>query len=314
MNTPDLSGALQGLRALDVSDLAPYKAAVAAGQQVGWGYYFPYLLARDKPGRSAVLVGTDNGSLCVFEWKTGEDGPRLDLLFPPTPLDMPALERALERANDFNGDHTAKVMRIDEKDAGIMASASSLRLRERRSQYLFAPATYDELGGRQLRTLRRQVAAFEGLADVEIVPYAPAHEPACLELLRHWRREHRAAHGTAGGAGTTARAIELTRLFGDPDLRGELVFVGGRLAAFAFGGEIRPGVACFFEAKSDASVPGLAYAHRRSFLLSLRDFDVVNDGSDTGRPGLRQLKDSFRPVAMHAEYRATQRRAGSARR
>ena len=90
--------------------------------------------------------------------------------------------------------------------------------------------------------------------------------------------------------------------------------MGGQLAAFAFGGEIRPGVACFFEAKSDGSVPGLAYAHRRNFMLNLQDYDVVNDGSDTGRPGLRQLKDSFRPVAMHAEYRATQRRRDSAQR
>jgi hypothetical protein len=89
-----------------------------------------------------------------------------------------------------------------------------------------------------------------------------------------------------------------------PDVTGQLVFVEGRLAAFAFGGEIRPGLACFFDAKSDPSVPGISYAHRRSFLLSLAAFERVNDGSDAGRPGLRQLKDSFRPVAMHAEYRA----------
>lgn len=307
MTAPELSGPLQGLKTLDLADLAAYKVAVAAGEQVGWGYYFPYLLARNKPDRCAVLCARDGGSLCVYEWTSGEKGTRLDLIFPPTPLELPALARALERANDFNGDRSAKIKRIDEKDAAALAAVKTLRLRERRSQYLFAPATYEDLGGRKLRTVRRQVADFAEVEDVEIVAYAPEHEAACSDLLRAWRKEHRAAHGTAGGAGTTARALGMTAVFGDPDLRGELVFVGGRLAAFAFGGEIRPGVACFFEAKSDATVPGLAYAHRRSFLLALRDFDLVNDGSDTGRPGLRQLKDSFRPVAMHAEYRATQR-------
>ena len=45
-----LSGVLQGLTTLEVGDLARYKAAVAAGQQLGWCYYFPYLLSKDKAG------------------------------------------------------------------------------------------------------------------------------------------------------------------------------------------------------------------------------------------------------------------------
>ena len=140
-----------------------------------------------------------------------------------------------------------------------------------------------------------------------MVAYSTAHKEACLALLRRWRNAHREAHGSAGGASTTARAIELADTLASRDLRGELVFSKEELVAFAFGGEIRPGVASFFDAKSDPSIPGLSYAHRCSFLLNLREFERVNDGSDTGRTGLRQLKQSFRPVAMHAEYRANQR-------
>ncbi len=66
-----------------------------------------------------------------------------------------------------------------------------------------------------------------------------------------------------------------------------------------------------FEAKSDTSVRGLSYFQRHSLLSKLRDFDLVNDGSDAGRPGLRQLKNNFRPVEMHVEYRGTQNRAKS---
>jgi hypothetical protein len=72
------------------------------------------------------------------------------------------------------------------------------------------------------------------------------------------------------------------------------------------GGEIRPGLACFFERKCDTQVRGLSYFQFRRLLTQLRDFDLVNDGSDAGSAGLRQLKQSFRPVAMHAEFRATQ--------
>ena len=90
-------------------------------------------------------------------------------------------------------------------------------------------------------------------------------------------------------------------------LRGEVVLLDGTLSAFAFGGEIRPGVGCFFEAKCDPGISGLSYFQRYSFLSKLTEFELVNDGTDVGRPGLRQLKTSLRPHEMHTEHRATQR-------
>lgn len=54
---------------LKVEDRTRYRAAVIAGAQTGWGYYFPYLLLQDKPGRSTMLIAEDGGSLCVFRWK-----------------------------------------------------------------------------------------------------------------------------------------------------------------------------------------------------------------------------------------------------
>ena len=300
MSSMSGSSATQDLREIDLTDLARFKAAVTAGEKLGWAYYLPYLLSKRKPGREAVLIGSENDTLCLYQWTADDDGEHLDLLFPPLPFDATAMRRALERCNDHNGDRSARVMRIDEKDAPAVEATGGLRVKQRRSQYLFAPSTYVDLGGRRLRTVRRHVALFDEIPDVRVVPYTSDHEDACRALLKQWKREHRAAHGTAGGAGTTTRTITLAG--------GELIHVGERLVSFAFGGEIRPGVACFLDAKADASVPGLTYAHRRSFMLALSGVELVNDGSDTGREGLRQLKDSFRPVAMHAEFRASQRR------
>jgi hypothetical protein len=308
MTAPELTGALEGLKALDVADLARFKAAVAAGRQDGWCYYLPYLLARNRRDRRAVLVAEDNGSLCVYFWRLRESGPRLDLYLPPIPLNVAVLDRCLERANELNGDRSARILRIDDREASVLSERGRLRLEPRRSQYLYRPDAYADLGGRKLRTLRRQCALVEGLPDLEVAPFSAEHADDCHALLRRWRTAHRAAHGDAGGAGAARRAIDLAGRFPDSDLRGEMVRVDGRLVAFAFGGEIRPGLGCFFEAKADTSVPGLSYFLRRSFLLRMRDFEIVNDGSDQGRAGLRQLKDSLRPVAMHAEYRGRQRR------
>jgi len=307
LTTPETSGALRGLKILGLGDLARYKAAVEAGQQVGWGYYFPYLLSRNRPGRSAVLLTEDEGSICVFLWRDGDSGPRLDLYFAPIPVHLPALERCLERANEFNGDFSARILRIDTKDTDVLSGLRHLRVKERRLQYIYGPRSFADIGGRKLRTLRRQVALVEELPNVEVQSYATDHAEACHALLRRWRKDHRASHGSAGGVGTTGRALDLLGQLSETDLRGEVVLVNGDLAAFALGGEIRRGVGCFFDAKCDKDVPGLSYFHRRSFLLRMQEFDLVNDGSDTGRAGLRQLKDSFRPVEMHAEHIGTQR-------
>ncbi len=311
MTVPQLSGALDGLKPLEISDLPRYKHAVENGQQMGWGYYFPYLLTYNRPERSAALLAEEDGSMCIFIWRQTESGPRLDLALAPTPMNVSVLERCLERANDFNGDYSARVLRIDAKDVDAVSSVRQLRVKQRRMQYLYAPKTYTELGGRKYQTIRRNVVRVEALPEIEVVPYTVSHAEACRELLRRWRRRHRQTSTTTGAVGMSRRGIELAGILSEKDLRGEVVLIDGRVSAFAFGGEIRPGLACSFDRRCDPDVRGLSYFHLRSFLLKLLDFEVVNDGSDAGRSGLRQLKDSFRPIDMHAEYRATQLKPGA---
>jgi hypothetical protein len=305
---PQTNEVLNGLEMIGPQHRIRYCKAVQSALAMGWGYYFPHLLAHNKPGKSAILITEEQGSMCVFRWTKKGNSPRLDLYLPPVPFQAEVMQRCLERANEYNGDRSAQIMRVDTRDATLMEADGSLRIRPRREQYLFVPANYESLAGKQLYTIRRNVAQVEKLGEVRVAPFAAEHATACLELLTHWKQQHQEAHGTAGGAGVSKRAIELACDPRNTDLRGELVFIDGKLVAFAFGGEIRPGLACSFDRKCDTSIRGLSYHHFRSFLLRLGDFDLVNDGSDTGRGGLRQLKESFRPVNMHTEYRVSQKR------
>ncbi len=307
--TPQLTGPLEGLKLLDVDDLREYGAAVNAGSQVGWKYYFPFLLSLNRRKERAMLYARDAESACIFSWQIEDAKPRVDLYVAPAPMSIPVLRRCIDRANEFNGDFSARVMRIDAKDVDAVAAAG-IRVRPRKSQYVFSPSAYTDLSGKNLYTIRRNVASVERLPDVQVMPYSAAHRDACLALLEQWKKAHRATHGTLGGTSTSRAAIELAGTLPEAVLRGEVILVDGRLAAFAFGGEIRPGLACSFERKCDSAVRGLGYFQLRSFLLRLRDFERVNDGSDAGRAGLRQLKDSFRPVEMHGEYRGHQPERG----
>lgn len=306
MKFPAMNGPLEGLKVLETDDLSRFRKAVEHGQQNGWKYYFPYLMSLNRPGRSAILIDEDEGSICIFIWKILDAVPRLDLYLAPTPMNINVLSRCLERANEFNRDASARVLHIDEKDIDSV-SAANIQVREHKSQFIFDPKIYGTLAGKQLYTVRRNVSRVEKLPELEVKPYSIEHAEACHNLLEKWKTAHRAVHGTMGGVGTSRRAIELTKILPVDVLNGEVVFIDGQIASFAFGGSIRPGLACSLERKCNTGIRGLSYFQFRSFLNKNQDFELLNDGSDTGRDGLRQLKDSFRPVTMHKEYRGRQR-------
>src|SRR5688500_15166679 len=142
-----LTGALAGLELLKAEDRTRYRAAIEHGGQMGWGYYFPYLVVQNKPGQSAMLIGEDSNSLCVFRWRLEGGDPQLDLYLPPIPFDPAVLRRCLERADEFNGDRSARVVRVDAQDAAALENDKTLRVRPEREQYIFAPKQYQSLAG-----------------------------------------------------------------------------------------------------------------------------------------------------------------------
>ena len=303
---PSRNGVLKGLKTLESSDLPRWKRALQSGGESGFGCYFPYLLAHQRPGKATLLVTEDDGSLCTFIQRDRKRGSRLDVFLNPIPMNVSVTRRCLERANEFNGDRSARILRIDGKDAALAKQVPRLKVRVRRKQYVYAPRSYADLSGRKFRALRNHVDQARQLPDLEVVPYTASHAGACRELLRKWAQRYRAMFGKSGGAGISGRALAQTEALSAPDLMGEVVLLGGRVVAYALGGELRPGVACFLDAKCDLDVPGLGYFQRYHFITKLNGFEQVNDGSDARRPGLRQLKNSFRPIEMHPEYRGRQ--------
>jgi len=169
--SPELSGALAGLEVLDLSHLPRFKRAVDAGRQVGFGYYLPHLLSQNRRGRSVLLLGEDEGSICIYRWRRQGTRVQLDLATAPTPLVPQVLSRCLERANDYNKDRSARVLRIDAQDVAAASELPHLRIRQRKSQYLYAPKDFRDLAGRRYRTLRRNVVSVQKLAGLEVVPY-----------------------------------------------------------------------------------------------------------------------------------------------
>ncbi|MGD8909002.1 MAG: phosphatidylglycerol lysyltransferase domain-containing protein [Chromatiales bacterium] len=300
------SSALLGLKAVSLNDFSDYASVLQESKPTGSSYYLPGLLSYHRPGHREILLAEDEGSICIYRWESNQGLEHLDIYLAPTPMNTSVLRRCVERVNDFNQDRSARIFRIDEADAKAVASIG-FRIRKRREQYIFEPRKYSELGGKELYTVRRNVSRIEKLGDVRIETYTPEYAESCHALLKDWRSNHRERHGSAGGYGSSKRIIDLAGHLPESALTGQVVLINDQLVAFSFGGRIHSKLACSLERKCVNQFTGLTYFQLRNFLLHLSDYQQVNDGSDAGRPGLKQLKDSFRPVGMHAEYRGYQK-------
>jgi hypothetical protein len=305
----DESSPLSGLVRASTKRYAHYAKIVEVGQPTGSSYYYPGLIVYQRKNRRAILLDQDDGSVCIYRWQVSKDKPRLDLYLAPKPMNRSVLRRCIERANDFNSDQTARILRSDQKDIDIVSSLG-FKLQKRRQQFLFSPSDYRDLNGTKLKTVRRNIATINDLSGVEVRRFQTSDRDACHKLLNTWVDTHRDRQETSGELGYAHRMIKLAGKLPEKVLMGHVALIDGKLVGYSFGGSIHSGLACYYDTKCDPTIKGLTYFMRRNFLLEMSDYPLVNDGSDGGRESLNQIKQSFRPVAMHQEYRGYQQLAG----
>ena len=116
----EFTGALSGLRRLELSDLQTYKEALNQVNRICWQQYFPFLYFRYVLSRKDdMLISKVDGSVCIFLLKKSANGvPRLYLFFLPMPMNEQALELGLERVREFNKSKKAVIYWVDEEDIG----------------------------------------------------------------------------------------------------------------------------------------------------------------------------------------------------
>ncbi len=298
---------LTDLKPLQITDLSAFKSAITAGQQQGWAYYFPFLLfVRYGAENSQMLWTEDEGSLCLFVRQTGKKN-RLHLYFPPFPANDAALQRCLERANEYNREHSTWIYWIDEDNADQLHRLKSLRLQRRNPQYLYRPRDLADMSGSTYRTLRRNISLGRRMTDIDIQPYHLEDAPECRQLLEHWgKTQGQGLTGTFYQRRYALNCFQLAPQFQEQDLRGLVFRVNGQVRAFAFGGEIRPELGCSLLTIAAPDVTCLSYVVRHHFLSGMTNCLVVNDGSDGGQDGLREMKVRFRPCGLHNTFKAKQ--------
>jgi hypothetical protein len=174
-------GSLAGLQPLTQEDIPRFKEALAAGQQLAWGFYVPFMLSVNRSPRRALLWTMDEGSLCLFN--LSKDTPsHLDLYAPPFPANDRVLRRCLERADDHNGGRATRIYWIDEKDVVSVKDLGRFHIRIKEHEYIYSPRELMDLSGGGYRTVRRNVNRVAELHDLAWRPYRQEDAAACLRL------------------------------------------------------------------------------------------------------------------------------------
>ena len=301
------SAALNGLSRFQATDHTLVQDAVSRAEVTGWSYYFPYLLFFSQlSGRERVLFEVEHDALLVYRLSERSSGAVLSLLVPPFPFEPKALERASTRMKDFNAGGQQRISRVPESMAGAIAR-SGFELRFNADEYLYDGAQVREMAGSQFGALRRKIGKYEP-DSFHVRPYTQSDRSGCKALLQDWRTTMSERGIKLGPYRSYARrCLDEAETLGEDVLRGEVIEIDGAIGAFTFGGAIEQETVSLFITISDHRHPGLAYLQRQRFISGTPDTRYFNDFVDSNRPGLAQMKRTFRPVRMQPLFSARRR-------
>ncbi len=293
--------ALAGLGPIRLEDAPRLAAAAEAGGVVSWSHFFPYLhlSGRRTTGRRLLHEFVDDSAL-VYRVERRNGTERLTLLLAPFPFSLPALQRARERMRLFNGRWGARIIRMQQSEA-LLVAREGFEIHHHSDEYIYDADAVRRSAGSAFATLRRKIARYAATASVR--PYQAEDEPACRALLDAWRAELREMGVIVGPYYRYTRTCLAEHdTLASSQLFSQVIEVEGEIAAFSFGGGITPTHASVFITVSDRRHPGLAYFQRKSLIESLSGYRYFNDFNDSNRAGLKQMKRSFRPAQMHGLF------------
>ena len=295
----------------DAEPIAPrhtrrLRTVFSSAAKQAWCYYPVFMCCYSLPPGRRVYVIERDGAVWLPIRRETRDGPQVDLLVPPVPFSLDAVESFAEEAGR-DSPRPLRVQWVDGSDARQM-TAGAFSLRPKGAEYVYDPRQLAAAKGRAYRDVRKRVNGVRRLGSTRLREMNAGDGAACMELLEYWRRRRGRRNGFLLDWGYTRAAIERYGQWQPDELQGWVFDLGGRVAGFAMAGGITEDTASFFILKTDPDIAGLAEYMRWEVCRALSGFRRVNDAGDLGLPGLRRHKRKLRPVELLPVYAATARR------
>ncbi len=165
--------------------------------------------------------------------------------------------------------------------------------------YIYSRTALEQLRGRAYQAKRNHINQFQRLYKYDYQPLTPQHFSDCLELCSKWAERHDV---TPEEQDSIERAFEN---FEELGLRGGVIIIEGRVAAFTYGSAISHTIFCTHAEKCDTQYTGIYATINALFTASLPpQYTLINREEDMGIEGLRTAKLSYHPTTLQKKYTA----------
>jgi len=235
-------------------------------------------------------------------------GNRHSYLYPPGSGDIaPVIEALIEDAEKNGNEFIFHVVLAEQ-----MKQLETLFP----GRFVFSPLTdyfdyvYDAqslitLSGKKLHSKRNHINRFKqenpGWA---YEPITPGNMPEIMAMSEEWRQLHEDTTTITGQQEATVVSRALTDFFA-LGMDGGAIRAGGRIVAFSVGERLNADTYLVHIEKAFSDIQGAYAAINQEFAAhNCEGYLYINREDDSGQPGLRKAKLSYRPVFQVEKYAA----------
>ena len=164
------------------------------------------------------------------------------------------------------------------------------------ADYIYRTEDLAQLQGRRYQPKRNHLNRFVAQYKWHTEPLSSDNINDCIELYNKWLRSRAVGETERAEQHALHRAFDNFEALG---LRGLVLYVDGRAAAFSYGTPITHKTFCTHIEKHDAEIEGAATMINREMAQSLDEkFEFINREDDLGLEGLRFAKMSYYPTLL----------------
>lgn len=173
------------------------------------------------------------------------------------------------------------------------------------SDYVYLAQDLINLSGRKFHGKKNHLNQFyKDYPTAEYLPITCENIPQCKEVLKNWYAAHEDPDDIFVGQEKNA-INEILDNFDDFKLKGGAILLGGKIVAFTFGEQLNSDTAVIHVEKADPEIRGAYTAINQNFIAhEWANMTYINREEDMGLDGLRQAKESYRPVKMIEKFSA----------
>ena len=174
--------------------------------------------------------------------------------------------------------------------------------------YVYLAQDLINLSGRKFHGKKNHLNAFrKEYPDAKYLPITEEIIPKCRAELNLWSETHKRANPDDPFIGYEQAAIhEIFDHFDKFKLKGGAILLNDKVVAFTFGERLNSDTAVIHVEKADPNIRGIYVAINQNFVEhEWPDMIYINREEDMGIDGLRQAKESYKPVKLIEKFNAT---------